>query len=86
MNITNMLRRNIGTIVAVLGFILLCIVTFGDLAELSTKEYWHNVGSNLTAISFVSLGLTLIQVAIKQGLAEQALQRGLNTENTMRKY
>lgn len=86
MNITNALRKNIGTIVAVLGFILLCIVTFGNLGELSTKEYWHNVGNNLTAISFVSIGLTLIQIAIKQGLAEQALQRGLNTENTMAKY
>lgn len=86
MNITNMLRRNIGTIVAILGFILLCVVTFGNLAELSTKEYWQNVGNNLTAISFVSIGLTLIQVAIKQGLAEQALQRGLNTEITRQKY
>ena len=86
MNITNILRKNIGTIVAVLGFILLCIVTFGNLAELSTEEYWRNVGKNFTAISFVSIGLTLIQVAIKQGLAEQALQRGLNTENTQLKY
>lgn len=86
MNITNMLRRNVGTIVATLGFILLCIVTFGNLGELSTKDYWHSVGNNLTAISFVSIGLTLIQVAIKQGLAEQALQRGLNTEMTRLKY
>lgn len=86
MNLTNMLRRNVGTIVATLGFVLLCIVTFGNLGELSTKDYWHNVGSNLTAISFVSIGLTLIQVAIKQGLAEQALQRGLNTEMTRLKY
>lgn len=86
MNITNLLRKNIGTIVAILGFILLCIVTFGNLGDLVTDEYWRNVGHNLTAISFVSIGLTLIQVAIKQGLAEQALQRGLNTENTIVKY
>lgn len=86
MNITNILRRNIGTIIAALGFILLCIITFGDLGELSTKEYWKNVKHNLTAISFVSIGLTLIQTAIKQGVAEQALQRGLNTERTSQKY
>lgn len=86
MSITNLLRKNIGTIVAVLGFILLCIVTFGNLGELSTEAYWQSVGNNLTAISFVSIGLTLIQIAIKQGLAEQALQRGLNTENTRIKY
>lgn len=86
MNITNMLRRNIGTIIAILGFILLCIVTFGDLGELVTEAYWQNVKNNLTAISFMSIGLTLIQVAIKQGLAEQALQRGLNSDTTRNKY
>lgn len=86
MNITNMLRRNIGTIIAILGFILLCIVTFGDLGELVTDAYWQNVKNNLTAISFMSIGLTLIQVAIKQGLAEQALQRGLNSDTTRNKY
>ena len=86
MNITNILRRNIGTIVAVLGFILLCIVTFGDLGEIATEAYWLNVRENLTAISFMSVGLTLIQVAIKQGLAEQALQRGLNSDTTRQKY
>jgi hypothetical protein len=86
MSIISALRKNIGTIVAVLGFILLCIVTFGNLGELSTDAYWQNVKDNFTAISFVSIGLTLIQIAIKQGLAEQALQRGLNTENTRLKY
>jgi hypothetical protein len=40
----------------------------------------------LTSISFVTLGLTLIQTTIRQGLAEQALQRGLNTENAVAKY
>ena len=86
MNITNLLRKNIGTIIAALGFVLLCILTFGDLGELATDAYWQNVSNNLTAISFVSIGLTLIQVAIKQGLAEQALQNGLNTQTTSEKY
>jgi hypothetical protein len=86
MNITNVLRKNIGTIVACLGFILLCIMTLGDLGELFGDDYWANVKRNLTAIGFTSVGLTIIQVAIKQGLAEQALQRGLNTERTMQKY
>lgn len=86
MNITNLLRKNIGTIVAILGFVLLCIVTFGNLGDLVTDEYWKSVKNNLTAIGFMSIGLTLIQVAIKQGLAEQALQRGLNTDTTRAKY
>lgn len=65
---------------------LLCIMTFGDLGEVVTKEYWLNVSHNLTSISFMTIGLTLIQFSVKQGLAEQALQRGLNTENTTKKY
>ena len=86
MNITNILRKNIGTIVAVFGSILLCIMTFGNLGEIASKAYWNNVSNNLTSIGFMSLGLTLVQVSIKQGLAEQALQRGLNTERTAQKY
>lgn len=86
MNFTNMLRRNIGSIIACLGFMLLCIITFGDLGELFGKQYWINVWRNMTAISFTSIGLTFIQTSIKQGLAEQALQRGLNTEYTKSKY
>lgn len=86
MQITNALRKNIGTIIAALGFVLLCIITFGDLGELFGEQYWENVKNNLTAIGFVSIGLTLIQVSIKQGLAEQALQRGLNTPRTTEKY
>lgn len=82
----NMLRKNIGTIVAMMGFILLSIITFGDLGEIMTKEYWLNVKNNLTSIGFMSISLTMIQVTIKQGLGEQALQRGLNTENTSNKY
>lgn len=86
MNFANLLRKNIGTIIAALGFILLCIITLGDLGEILAEEYWASVWDNLTAISFVSIGLTVIQTAIKQGLAEQALQRGLNTEHTATKY
>lgn len=84
--IISALRKNIGTIIAAIGFILLCIITFGDLGELTSDKYWVNVKENITSIGFMSISLTLIQVAIKQGLAEQALQRGLNTENTALKY
>lgn len=65
---------------------LLCVMTFGDLGEIVTEEYWKSVRNNLTSIGFVTIGLTLIQFSIRQGLAEQALQRGLNTEKTTEKY
>lgn len=84
--IIKFLRRNIGTIIAFLGFMLLCIVTFGDLGEFMTDKYWENVITNITSISFLAVSLSTIQVSIKQGLAEQALQKGLNTENTTNKY
>ena len=86
MTLTNKLRKNIGTIVALLGFFLLCIMTFGDLGDVLGEEYWRSVVSNITSIGFMSVGLTCIQTVIKQGLAEQALQNGLNTENTTNKY
>lgn len=86
MNITNILRKNIGVIITAIGFLLLCIITFGDLGEVVTVEYWCNVKNNLTSISFMTIGLTLIQMSIKQGLAEQALQRGLNSEKTTEVY
>lgn len=86
MNFTNILRKNIGTIVACLGFVLLCIVTFGDLGEIFSEAYWESVRQNLLGISFVSIGLTFIQTSIRQGVAEQALQKGLNTERTAQKY
>jgi hypothetical protein len=79
-------RKNIGTIIACLGFMLLCIITFGDLGEFMTETYWKNVKDNFASIGFLSVALTLIQVSIKQGLAEQALQSGLNTDNTAKKY
>lgn len=80
------LRKNIGTIVAGIGFILLCILTFGDIGEIATEEYWLNVKNNLTSIGFMSVSLTLIQVVIRQGISEQALQRGMNTEAASAKY
>lgn len=80
------IRKNMGVIVAVLGFFLLCIITFGDLGDFMTEEYWSNVRDNLMAIGYMSIALTLIQTVIKQGIAEQALQKGLNTDNTKAKY
>lgn len=86
MNFTNLIRKNIGSIVAGFGFLLLCIVTFGDLGEVFAEGYWQNVQDNLLGISYISIGLTVIQIAIRQGVAEQALQKGLNTESTTSKY
>lgn len=80
------LRQNIGTIIAGFGFILLCILTFGDIGEILTEEYWISVRDNMSSIGFLSISLTMIQVSIKQGVSEQALQKGLNTENTTKKY
>ena len=80
------IRKNIGIIVAGLGFFVLCIITFGDLGDFATEEYWRNVRDNLMAIGYMSVSLTLIQTVIKQGIAEQALQKGLNTTNTSKKY
>ena len=80
------LRRQIGTIISAFGFIILCILTFGDIYEILTEEYWWNVWRNITSIGIMSISLTTVQVTIKQGLAEQALQRGLNTEDTRKKY
>lgn len=84
--IINLLRKNIGTIIATFGFILLCIITFGDIGEILTEAYWQSVKENLTSIGFLSISLTMIQVTIKQGVSEQALQRGLNTPDTTAKY
>lgn len=82
----NLLRKNIGTIAAAFGFILLCVLTFGDIGDVLTEAYWINVKNNLTSIGFLSVSLMMIQVSIKQGIGEQALQKGLNTENTSNKY
>ena len=82
----SILRKHIGTIISVFGFMILCILTFGDITEIATEEYWQNVWSNITSIGFMTISLTTIQVTIKQGLSEQALQRGLNTEVTRQKY
>ena len=82
----SILRKNIGTIISAFGFIILCILTFGNVYEILTEEYWWNVWRNITSIGIMSISLTTVQVTIKQGLAEQALQRGLNTEETRKKY
>jgi hypothetical protein len=50
------------------------------------EKYWENVRQNIMGITFVSIGLTFIHTTIRQGVAEQALQRGLNTERTQEKY
>ena len=80
------LRKNIGIIITAFGFLLLCILTFGDLGEFMTEQYWKNVRDNIMAISYMTIALTLIQTVMKQGMGEQALQRGLNTEPTKEKY
>ena len=84
--IIKLLRRNIGTIVAMIGMVILAIITFGDLGEIASEQYWENVKNNLTAIGFMSVGLVIIQVVVKWGVGEQALQCGLNTEQTKQKY
>lgn len=80
------IRKYTGVIVSVVGFILLIILTFGDLGELFTEEYWRNVGGNITSIGALTVGLMFVQISIKQGVSEQALSNGLNTENTKNKY
>ena len=84
--IISWLRKNIGIIISVIGLALLIILTFGDMGELFTEEYWKNVGGNLSSITALTMGLVMVQVAIKQGVSEQALSAGLNTENTKNKY
>lgn len=83
---TKWLRKYAGSIVSAIGTILLAILTYGDLGELFTEQYWHNVGGNLSSISALSFGLVMIQVSIKQGISEQALSAGLNTKETKDKY
>lgn len=84
--ITIWLRKNIGLIVSVIGIVLLVILTFGNMGELFTEQYWKNVGGNLSSISALTLGLVMIQTTIKQGVSEQALSTGLNRTDTLVKY
>lgn len=84
--ITIWLRKNIGLIVSVIGIVLLVILTFGNMGELFTEQYWENVGGNLSSISALTLGLVMIQTTIKQGVSEQALSTGLNRTDTLVKY
>lgn len=83
---TSWLRKNVGIIVSSMGLALLVILTFGDIGELFTEAYWQNVGGNISSIGALTIGLVMIQVTIKQGVSEQALSAGLNTENTKNKY
>lgn len=83
---TLFLRKYVGAIISGLGVILLAILTYGDLGELFTEQYWQNVGGNLSSIGALSIGLVMIQVSIKQGLSEQALSAGLNTKTTSDKF
>ena len=85
-NITKSIRKYIGVIVSIIGFCLLVILTLGDIGELFTDRYWANVGGNLSSIGALTIGLVLIQTTIKQGISEQALSAGLNTQNTQDKY
>ena len=80
------LRKNIGLIVSIIGFTLLVILTFGDMGELFTEQYWRNVGGNISSIGALTIGLVLVQTSIKQGISEQALSVGLNTPETKAKY
>ncbi|NCB44340.1 MAG: hypothetical protein EOM59_17235 [Clostridia bacterium] len=80
------LRNNIGSISAALGFAILVILTFGDIGEVFSKQYWINVLNNIGAISALAVGIMLVQYQIKQGISEQALATGLNTAKTKDKY
>lgn len=84
--VTTWIRKYIGSIISTLGIVLLAIITYGDMGELFTEKYWENVGGNITSIGALSIGLVMIQVTIKQGIAEQALSAGLNTPDTKKKY
>lgn len=81
-----LIRRNVGTIVAVIAFILITILTLGDIGEILTDAYWENVRDNLTSIGYTTIALTVLLVIVKQGIGEQALQKGMNTEKTTQKY
>ncbi len=83
---TLVIRKYIGSIAATIGIILLTILTYGDMGEIFTEQYWQNVGGNISSISALSLGLVMIQVFIKQGLCEQALSNGINTKTTTEKF
>ena len=84
-NFTKMLRKYIGSVIACIGTVLLVILTYGDLGELFTEQYWQNVGGNISSISALSIGLIMVQFSIKQGISEQALSLGLNTTGTSEK-
>lgn len=80
------LRNNIGAITSSIGLIILVILLYGNPIEINTAEYWINVKNNIMSISILGFGLVLVNSAIKQGISEQALSTGLNTENTTNKF
>ena len=80
------IKKNVGAIAATLGFAILTIMIFGDVTKIMTAEYWDNVKNNIAGISALSIGLVLVQYTIKQGISEQSLLIGLNTDNTKNKY
>ncbi len=79
------LKNNIGSITATIGLVLLVILTYGNLAEINTIEYWQNVTKNIAGIGLLSIGLSMTQLTIKQGVAEQALRSGLNKKLYLKK-
>lgn len=85
-SITKWFRKNIGSVIAVISLLILAILSFGDLGELFTEQYWENVGGNLSSIGAVTIGLVFVQTSLKQGVSEQALSAGLNTTDTKDKY
>ena len=86
MNFTEKLKKNIGAIVAGISFFIIIILTYCNILEINTARYRANVWSNLINISLMSAALTFIQVAVRQGICEQFLTSGMNTENTIAKY
>jgi hypothetical protein len=81
-NFIEIARKNIGTMCAAIGFLAMTVIKYGGSIDITTAEYWASVEHNLMRITFETVVLVFIQIIIKQGLCEQALQRGLNTEDT----
>jgi hypothetical protein len=77
------IRENIGIIISCFGFFLLTILIFGDVTQIHTRGYWVEVYQNLVGYTLFSFAVTLLQVAIKQGIGEQALRTGINSPETI---
>lgn len=83
---TKWLRTNIGVITSSIGLLLLVLLMFGNPLEINTVEYWQSVYNNIMSLSLLAFGLVLVNTTIKQGISEQALSTGLNTEETTKKF